>query len=224
MKFTKRKVFVTALVLCVFAIISMGTLAWFSASETVENKFWIASSEAAPTVKDFSIDVWENTPDGDRDQDGHKYEEILPGDVLKKESRVENTGDYPQYVRVTVTISDAEAWINALGTTFNVADVFDGFDATKWSHVWNNLIDATQIPEDLVYVMYYNEILDPGDVIEVFNNVVIPASLTRDDVVALEGNFSVKVKADAVQTTNVGVDASTSANDAAWTAFKTVEG
>ena len=223
MKLTKKKVFVSALAICLIAIISMGTLAWFSAQDEVTNKFMIADSDDDTPDEIFSVDVWENTPDGEKDQDGYEYTDILPGDTLKKEARVENTGYYDQYVRVTVTISDAQAWIAALGADFNVADVFDGFVAADWNHIWNNMNGATTIPENFVYVMYYKNIVKPGDVINVFNNVKIPTSLTRDEAVAFGGNFDITVKAEAVQTENV-VPKGTAAADAAWAAFKTVEG
>lgn len=222
MKMTKKKVFVAALAVCLVAILSMGTLAWFSDSDSVENKFMIADSEDDTPDEIFSVDVWENTPDGDKDQDGYEYEDILPGDTLKKEARVENTGHYDQYVRVTVTISDAQAWINALGEDFNVASIFDGFIATDWNHIWNNMNGATTVPENLVYVMYYKDIVKSGDVINVFNNVKIPTSLTREEAVAFGEGFNITVKAEAVQTDNV-VPAGTDAVDAAWVAFKTVE-
>ena len=223
MKLTKKKVFVAALALCLVAIISVGTLAWFSAQDEVTNKFMIADSDDDTPDEIFSVDVWENTPDGEKDQDGYEYTDILPGDTLKKEARVENTGYYDQYVRVTVTISDAQAWIAALGADFNVADVFDGFVAADWNHIWNNMNGATTIPENFVYVMYYKNIVKPGDVINVFNNVKIPTSLTREEAVAFGGNFDITVKAEAVQTENV-VPEGTAAADAAWAAFKTVEG
>ena len=223
MKLTKKKVFVSALAICLIAIISMGTLAWFSAQDEVTNKFMIADSDDDTPDEIFSVDVWENTPDGEKDQDGYEYTDILPGDTLKKEARVENTGHYDQYVRVTVTISDAQAWIAALGADFNVADVFGGFVAADWNHIWNNMNGATTIPENFVYVMYYKNIVKPGDVINVFNNVKIPTSLTRDEAVAFGGNFDITVKAEAVQTENV-VPEGTAAADAAWAAFKTVEG
>ena len=223
MKLTKKKVFVSALAICLIAIISMGTLAWFSAQDEVTNKFMIADSDDDTPDEIFSVDVWENTPDGEKDQDGYEYTDILPGDTLKKEARVENTGYYDQYVRVTVTISDAQAWIAALGADFNVADVFGGFVAADWNHIWNNMNGATTIPENFVYVMYYKNIVKPGDVINVFNNVKIPTSLTREEAVAFGGNFDITVKAEAVQTENV-VPKGTAAADAAWAAFKTVEG
>ena len=221
MKLTKKKVFLAAIAICLVAILSMGTLAWFSGSDEVVNNFYVADSDDDTADEIFSVDVWENTPDGDNDQDGYEYQEILPGDTLKKEVRVENTGYYAQYVRVIVTISDAEAWINALGSDFNVATVFDGFDITKWNHIWNNLNGATTMPEELVYVMYYTDVVNSGDVVEVFNNVKVPTTLTQEQAAAFEGGFAVNVKAQAVQAENV-VPEGTNAADAAWAAFNTV--
>lgn len=220
---SKKKLFSLALVVAMIAILSFSTLAWFSDNDEVKNEFLIAGSDDENPDDIFSVDVWENTPDGDEDQDGYEYEDVLPGDTLKKEARVENTGSYDQYIRVTVTISDAEAWINALGADFDVTKVFDGFEISKWNHIWNNLNGATAIPENIVYVMYYNDILPVDGVIEVFNNIKIPESLTREQAAAFAGGFTIDVKADAVQTENV-VPEGTAAEDAAWTAFQTVEG
>ena len=221
MKLTKKKVFVVALAVCLLAVASMGTLAWFSAEDEVTNKFLVANSEDDPD-EIFSVDVWEKTPGEEKDQDGHDYENIQPGDLLLKEAHVENTGSYDQYIRVTVTISDAQAWIAALGADFNVTDVFVGFDITKWNHIWNNLSE-NPAAEEIVYVMYYNGTLGVDEDITVFTNVQIPTSLDQYQMAEFGGNFSIKVEADAVQTANV-VPEGTAAEDAAWTAFKTVEG
>ena len=202
MKLTKKKVFLAAIAICLVAILSMGTLAWFSGSDEVVNNFYVADSDDDTADEIFSVDVWENTPDGDNDQDGYEYQEILPGDTLKKEVRVENTGYYAQYVRVIVTISDAEAWINALGSDFNVATVFDGFDITKWNHIWNNM-NGNTIPENIIYTMYYKDIVEAGEVIEVFDNIIIPTSLTREQALLFGEGFDITVKAEAVQTENV---------------------
>ena len=45
MKLTKKKVVSIALVVCLIAILSAGTLAWFSDDDAVTNKFFIADSE-----------------------------------------------------------------------------------------------------------------------------------------------------------------------------------
>ena len=224
---SKKKLLSLALVVIMIAILSFSSLAWFSDSDDVTNNFLVAGSDKVDPDDIFSVDVWEDRdgdgqPDDDLtgDEEGLIYEDILPGDKLMKRAYVKNTGSYEQYIRVTVTISDAEAWINALGANFNVKDVFNGYDETKWAHVWNNLNGATAIPENITYVMYYKEILPVGGEINVFTDIKIPTSLTQEQAFAFgRDGFKIDVKADAVQTRNVGVDATTPAEDAAWTAF-----
>lgn len=227
---SKKKLLSLALVVIMIAILSFSSLAWFSDSDDVTNNFLVAGSDEDDPDDIFSVDVWEDRdgdgqPDDDLtgDEEGLIYEDILPGDKLMKRAYVKNTGSYEQYIRVTVTISDAEAWINALGANFNVKDVFVNYDETKWAHVWNNLNGATAIPENITYVMYYKEILPVGGEINVFTDIQIPTSLTQEQAFAFgRDGFTIDVKADAVQTRNVGVDATTPAEDAAWTAFNYV--
>lgn len=220
MKSKKSKVFVIALAVCLIATLSMGTLAWFSAKDEVKNEFMIADSTDVNPEDIFSIDVWEIDPESnEREETGHKYEKILPGDSLKKDVFVQNTGYYDQYVRVIVTISDAQAWV-ATGATPEA--VFKGLDLTKWDHIYNNLSeDATA--ENLIYVLYYKDIVKAEDVINVFNSIEIPTSLTREQAAKFGGGFTIDVKAQAVQTENV-VDLNNipAGKTAAWVAFDTV--
>ena len=142
-----------------------------------------------------------------------------------------NTGFYDQYVRVIVTISNATAWINAVGEAFEIEGVFEGFEADKWNHITKDIAGET---DTVTYVLYYKDILDGTDTandatsgttgdITLFTHVNIPNSLTQDQAATFKGGFSIDVKAQAVQTENV-VPAGTAAEDAAWAAFKTVEG
>ena len=227
---TKKKIFVIALVVCLIAILSAGSLAWFSAQDSVKNEFFIAASDDLTKDDIFSVDVMERV-DQDNDgvydttlsaPEGYDYKDIQPGDKLVKEPFVRNTGYYDQYIRVTVTISDAAAWVNALGADADVTKVLVGFDADKWTHIWNNTNGATQLPEELVYVMYYKDILKSGEDVSVFTHVQIPTSLDQEQAALFGGDFSISIKAEAVQTENV-VPEGTAAEDAAWAAFKTVE-
>ena len=65
----KKKLLSLALAVIMIAILSFGTLAWFSASNTATNKFMVAGSEDADPDDIFSVDVWE-----DMDGDGVKDE------------------------------------------------------------------------------------------------------------------------------------------------------
>ncbi len=229
MKHSKRKVVVLSLLICLLALLStIGSLAWFSDSENVTNEFLVAGSDDGNADNIFSVDVWEYTPEGtQQDDDGHEYKDILPGAVLTKEPHIENTGAYDQYVRVTVTISDAQAWMAfaAANPTFKVTDVFVGYNAEMWRHVWNNMNtadpDFDPNATEIVYVMYYKDVLVKGTDITLFNSVKIPEELTQAQAALFEGGFTINIKADAVQTENV-VPAGTPAEDAAFEAFKTV--
>lgn len=218
---SKKKLLSLALVVIMIATISFSTLAWFSDSASVENEFMVAGSDNQNPDEIFSVEVWENVP-GETTYEGHTYENILPGDSLKKQVYVENTGSYDQYMRVIVTISDAEAWVAALGEEFNAATLFGGFEPTAWTHVWNNLSESNGvIPENLIFVLYHKEIVPVEGCIKVFDTVNIPTSLTQEQAAAFAGGFTIDIKAQAVQTENV-VPAGTAAEDAAWAAFQTV--
>ena len=170
MKMTKKKVFVAALAICLVAILSMGTLAWFSDSEAVSNKFQVADTGIGSGDETFSVDLWEKTPESAKDEDGYTYEEILPGDLLVKEPHVVNTGYYDQYIRVIVTISDAANWINIVGADADMEKVFVGYDEAKWNNIsktYDNVADT------LTYVLYYNDILKADEEIVLFNSVKI---------------------------------------------------
>lgn len=227
MKFTKKKALALALALVLIAVATVSfnqTLAWFSAQDSVKNEFYVADSTEKDPDELFSLDVYEYTEDSPNNKvpTGETYEEILPGDHLKKEPHVANTGYYDQYIRVIVTISDATAWINAVGVDFQIEDVFEGYDETMWNNVSKDINGAT---DTVTYVLYYNGILDGSDSendatsgtvsdIVLFNYVNIPETLTQEQAAAFKGGFSIDVKAQAVQTENVGADA--------YAAFQTV--
>ena len=213
MKMTKKKVFVAALAVCLVAVLSMGTLAWFSDSDSVTNKFMIADSESDPN-EIFSVDVWENTPDGDKDQDGYEYKDILPGDQLKKEVYVENTGAYDQYIRVKVTVNNADAWIAALGNGYDLGTMFLGHDETKWTRYEVGVYTPGANGGTYTMVFYLNEKLAPNATVNLFETVEIPSQLTQQQMSFVGGQFDLTILAEAVQTENVG--------DSAYEAFQTV--
>ena len=213
MKITKKKVFVSALIICLLAIISMSTLAWFSASDSVKNEFYVADSDNPTDDPEdiFSVAVWEKTPESDKDTDGYTYKEILPGAKLTKEPHIENTGYYSQYIRAIVTISDANAWLAAV-EGIDMAEVFLGFDESVWTNI---SMEHDTTADTLTNVLYFDCILESGKDITLFNQVKIPESLTVAQAAAFAGDFSITVKAQAVQTENVGNNA--------FEAFETVK-
>ena len=219
MKMNKKQVFTLALAVCLIAILSMGSLAWFSDEDSIKNDFMIADSDDDTADEIFSVDVWENTPDGDKDQDGYEYKDILPGDELKKEVYVENTGYYSQYIRVTVTVNNANAWIAALGNGYDLGTIFEGHDETLWTRMEVGTYNGTNNTYTMVY--YLNETLEADETVCLFETVKIPSQLTQQDMVFVGAGFELTVVADAVQTENLGIDTTDDVNDA-YQAFQVV--
>lgn len=210
MKLTKKKLFVAAVALSLVAIISAGTLAWFQASDEVTNKFLIADSDQDGTP-DFSIDVWENDPEDPtvKDTDGVVYPHIAPGDVLAKNPTVENTGDYDQWVRVYVTFDEwskinaacaAQGITNDLRTWLNVNY---GLATPAWTAVGDGVVDG----DSVTYVYYYNYKLAADQTAVLFTNVTIPGEFEQADMTYASGDFSINVKAEAIQADNTGDNA-----------------
>ena len=223
MKLTKKKVFVSALALCLVAILSMGTLAWFNASDEVTNNFLIAdSNQDNDNLPDFSIEVLENVPGKNGDDDGHTYTNLQPGDELKKELYAENTGMYKQYVRMIVKISDANAWIaanrkyNFVGNSMYIFEHLVDIDTTNWKR----FDEPTLVDNELVYVYYYAKPLEKGKETEkLFTKVTIPGALQQADMdFGSSTGFTINAKAEAVQVKNIPVN-DTHAYDNAREAF-----
>ena len=194
---SKKKILSLALVAILVAIMSFGTLAWFNASYSVTNRFHVATSDDSSDSDDiFSVNVWEKN---DLEGGGTEFKDILPGDTIRKEPIVENTGAYPQYIRMTVTLTDAAVWIAALGNEYDLSTIFLGHDETLWTRGSADLVE-----DNLVYAYYLNEILDPDEEVSLFTHVQIPASLTQEQMAQLDGSFDLKVRADAIQSENLG--------------------
>ena len=210
MKLTKKKVFVSALALCLVAILSMGTLAWFNASDEVTNNFLIADSDQDnDNLPDFSVDVLENTPDGNAKPDDTAYPNIQPGDVRIKTPYAKNTGMYDQYVRMVVTLSDAKTWMDAAkkyGLTSTNYEALILERLTTGIHTdWKRYEMPTLKDNVLTYVYYYDKALASGQAsAAIFNTITIPGDLQQADMDFGDSKgFEIKVKLDAVQTANM---------------------
>lgn len=210
MKFTKKKVLVTSLAISIIAILSFGTIAWFTAEDSVTNKFYVGDTDTEADEV-FGIDLWENRDtngDGDYNEEGDAekaegltYETILPGEVLSKEPHLENTGIHPQYVRAIVTVSEAD--ILKVAMTPKGADVSEWFDVEKFlpgtSDKWTLEYKYHTNKDTFVFVYYYNEVLAAGAVTEkLFDAVVIPTEFTKEQAAQMD-NFDITILGQAIQ-------------------------
>ena len=210
MKLNKKKVFVAALAVCLVAIISMGTLAWFSDSDFVKNDFMITDSTVTNPDEVFSVDIYETKVDENgnavTDANGNPettdavntYDNIAPGDVLTKDPTVKNTGTYNQWVRVKVTLTNAENWL-ALFKKYNLTlnDLFTNID----SDAWVGVEDYTITGGAMTFTYFLKDQLAPNQTVTLFDKVTIPEIFDQTDIYAVK-EFALTFVAEAVQVEN----------------------
>ena len=211
MKFNKKKVFVSALAISFIAILSFGTLAWFTDSDSIKNDFMITDSTVTNPDDVFSVDIYETkidengnvvvdtaTGNPETTDAGNTYKNIAPGDVLTKDPTVKNTGTYNQWVRVKVTLTNAENWL-ALFQKYNLTfdDVFTNID----SDAWVGVEDYTITGGAMTFTYYLKEQLAPNRTVTLFEKVTIPEIFDQTDIYAIK-EFSLSFVAEAVQVEN----------------------
>ena len=210
MKFNKKKVFVSALAVSLIAILSFGTLAWFTDSDFVKNDFMITDSTVTNPDEVFSVDIYETKVDENGNvvtdangkpettDAGNTYDNIAPGDVLTKDPTVKNTGTYNQWVRVKVTLTNAENWL-ALFKKYNLTlnDLFTNID----SDAWVGVEDYTITGGAMTFTYYLKDQLAPNQTVTLFDKVTIPEIFDQTDIYAVK-EFALTFVAEAVQVEN----------------------
>lgn len=203
----KRKTLIAAVAICLAAILTLGTLAFFSDDDAITNKFMVTDSDQITDPDDlFSVDVTETDKDGNPTDKGLVYDDIKPGDELKKDPTITNTGKYDQWMRVKVTVSNAKNWMDAC-EKHNITDlttIFGGFVAADWTRIDEPVYDAEN--DTLTYTFYYNAVLAPEASATLFKTVTIPSAFTVEDMVALK-SFELSVLAEAIQAEHTGANA-----------------
>lgn len=247
MKMTKKKVVVVAVAICLAAILSLGSLAWFNYTDAVNNKFEISSS-----LTDFKIDVWEEVPDGDdegtdpdevgknvltADEVSYTYDEVGPGDKFLKRVHVTNTSPSElatQYIQVVVTftnytelhaMSDSDEPFDCtemlLGQKFSEVEDETNAELIWWYDSENVVYDANA--DTASYIFYLRDVLNPGEDVVLFEEVEIPETMDINDAANLRacGGFQINVVANAIQSANLEKSATaTDLENAVW-AFET---
>lgn len=199
MRMNKKKLAVVSLVLCVAAIVSMSSLAWFTAEDTVDNELKF--------VTDFAMDLYETNGQGGIIRDasdstktiGQTYENLRPGATIYKDPTVVNksSSDY-QWIRVTVTLDHFDTWKETVTSPVDLAEFFTGHDEEKWER------DSIAISDDggktVKYTYYLKDQLAPSATATLFTGVKIPETMTLAQAKAI-GTSHITVKAEAIQAT-----------------------
>ena len=217
-KMNKRKIFLVAVSVCVIAILSLSTLAWFTDEDQVTNKFYVGDT-TTDADKVFGIDLWE-TADKDedgtitdaetygkdtKDDTGITYEDILPGGLYDKNPYFTNTGIHGQYLRAIVTVTEADI--------LKVAMTPKGSEVSVWEEVklflpgtsdkWELAHKYHTNKDTFVFVYYYNEVLEAGKTTDaLFDAVVMPTELTKEQAAEID-NFEIKIVGQVIQSENL---------------------
>ena len=196
----KSKVLVIALIVGLVAILSVGSLAWFTAKDEVTNTLKLAD--------DFEIDVYETDENSAAIVDetgktvGKTYENIMPGQTIHKDPTVKNTGTHPEWVRVNVTLSNYDIWSHVVESGADLSTIFTGFESGKWTRYDAPTVDDTA--KTVTYTFYLNSKLEADATQALFTGVKIPESLTLDQAKTIgTDGFTIKVEAEAIQAENL---------------------
>ena len=224
MQSKKRKTLVVALIVSLIAILSLGSLAYFTAKDDVTNTIKFETED------NFKVEVFEHDwtkPNTDETSEGVTYTNIMPGQEFRKDPTVRNTGKHTEWVRVHVILPDGMTWMNIMAANgyekVELSDFVKGYDKEKWSGGGNPVVGPaglfSQEPIPLTWTFYLNEKLEPGAQETLFTSVVIPPELTNAQAASLGGQFEIKVEAEAVQAENMPANVTT-----AQQAFALIDG
>lgn len=231
----KKKVFISAMAVCLAALTAFGSLAYFTDSHTLTNQFMTAEWDPEDpyeepdeifSIKVDELDLSDGAEEGDRTEEGNQYERIKPADVLDKDPTICNTGKYPQYIRMSITVTQADEWKAAYAKWLKTAgnpdgikdsyDIFGGFNSKFILAEDETEYDSAE--NTLTYVFYLNEILEPGMKETLFETVTIPSCFDNDDMLSLQ-EFKILVRGEAIQSEHTASNAAASEKGDAPVAF-----
>lgn len=125
----------------------------------------------------------------------------VPDVEYAKDPVVTNIGENDAWIRVDVTLSDAEAF-TAAAEKHNITDlatIFADHDEEKWTLAGTPVYDDEA--NTLTYSYYYNTVLAVGESTEaLFTSVTIPAEFDNEDMKEIRADFTIDVTAHAIQT------------------------
>ena len=197
----KKSILMAAIAVMLVAVLVVGgTLAYFTDTKSETNTFTMGN------VK-ITLDETDVTNPETRTAKGNTYN-VYPGQIVKKDPIVHNTGNNAAYIRATVNVSD---WMNLVAAYYpDFKETFpnDGYKAALnllvgelgkgWSVVEVVKGDTFTIGQfDAKFILKYDGTLAAGaDTTAMFQNVLVPAGLDNANASSFS---SVKVVAQAIQ-------------------------
>ena len=182
----KKKIVSVALAVCLVAIAVTGiSLAYFTDKDEKVNTF---------TVGNVKIELVE--------PNWVEPATVVPGVAYAKDPTVNNIGANDAWIRVNVTLSDAEVFKAAAANhqITDLATIFAGHDETKWTLAG---VSEDEENDTITYSYYFNTIVAPeGTTGALFTSVTVPGVFTRAEMSDLGDDFTITITADAIQAQN----------------------
>ena len=216
MKNGKKVLLIAACALLLVIGSVMGTLAYLTDSESVQNTFTVGS--VALRLDEADVDLNGVVKSNERVKNNSYH--LLPGRNYVKDPTVTvEEGSERSYIRMMVTVnysSQLDAIFAPTGA--DLLDIFQGYDGTKWllEGVTKDTAANTR-----TYEFRYKEAVAAPDadvpLAPLFRSFTVPGELTVEQLATLEGGqipFTIDVVAHAIQAEGFA-DA-----DAAWAEFK----
>lgn len=181
----KKKIISLCLVAALAVVAIAGTsLAYFTDKDAKTNTFTLGNVDI-----ELNEDNWEEPI------------AAVPDVEYAKDPVVTNIGENGAWIRVDVTLSDAEEFTAAAARhqITDLATIFAEHDETKWTLAGEPVYDDEN--DKLTYSYYYNTVLAVGKSTEpLFTSVTIPAVFDNDDMKEIGADFTIDVTAHAIQT------------------------
>lgn len=177
---TKKRIVLLAALICIIAVVATGTLAYFTAEETVNNVI---------TTGVLDMDLVEETTGGvpfPTEEEGG-IGGVMPGQVVDKVAYIVNTGNVDLYARVKITTT----CVNPAGEALPLEGITLDYNTTDWTE------------KDGWY--YYNKVVKPGEkTTPIIKTVTFDVSLGNE---YMDAHVEVLVEAQSVQVKHNGESA-----------------
>lgn len=191
-----------------------GTMAYLTAEDSVTNTFTVGNVAITLDEADVKTDgTYETNHDSRVEANDYK---LMPGHTYIKDPTVTvEAKSEPSYVRMLVTITNADKVVEVFGNDFLPENYVNGWDPDTWI--------ASGITQDatantITYEFRYKETVaaPTEDVVldDLFEEFTVPGTVNNTQLANLNG-VKINVVAEAIQADGFATA------DAAWTAFAT---
>lgn len=213
---SKKSIVLAAASIMTAATVAIGgTLAYFSQEKELKNTFSMGGSSGGDSSFSIVLDESQVTVGEDTngsatwtkldartgaDDIGVDYGDLVyPGAALPKDPMITNTGEYPMYARMVVTLPNASIWATALKTDTADALATKVFTGTATGFTRAAVIDETK--NELVVTYTWEAVVTPGNATgAAFTFVNIPEEFTgKEAILDKNGDAVIMVKGEAIQ-------------------------